>query len=128
MSTAKVKSVDAFEFRSDFGPPAPPPAPQDDRISISVSELAALLDDTRQSTERMVRDRGARMRATAMTRSSDSLRVALLQIVELAQALENATISESLREEAKARVRKIAAELIDGQGNLFQSAPQSDKR
>lgn len=128
MSTAKVKSVDAFEFRSDFGPPAPPAPPQDDRISISVSELAALLDDTRQSTERMVRDREARMRAAAMTRSSDSLRVALLQIVELAQALENATISESLHEEAKARVRKIAAELIDGQGNLFQSAPQSDKR
>lgn len=120
MSTAKVQSVSAFEFRSDFAPYTPP-APQDDRIAISVAELAALLDDTRQSTERMVRDKEARIRAAAQTRSSDSIRIALLQIVELANALEKATISESLREDARARVRKIAAELIDGQGNLFQS-------
>lgn len=120
MTTARVQSVSPYEFRSDFTLPEPPP-PQDDRIAISMSELAALLDDTRQSTARLVRDKEARIRAAAMTQSSDALRVALLQIVELANALEKAPISETLREEAKARVRKIAAELVDGQGNLFQS-------
>ena len=121
MSTAKVQTMSAFEFRSDFAPPEPAAPAQDDRITISVAELAALLDDTRQSTERLVRDKEARIRADAMERSTDSLRIALLQIVELANALEKAPISEEMREDAKARVRKIASELIDGQGNLFQS-------
>ena len=119
MSETRITSVTPFEFRSDFAAPAPAPAGPE-KISLSIQELAALLDDTRQSTLRMVRDREAQARNQSMERSSDALRVALLQIVELANALEKAPISEAMREDAKARVRKIAAELIDGQGNLFQ--------
>ncbi|WP_018147977.1 hypothetical protein [Henriciella marina] len=119
MSAAPLQSVSPFEFRSDFAAPDLSPA-KPDRINVSVTELAALLDDTRQSTLKMVRDREAKSRNMAMERSSDALRVALLQIVELANALEKAPVSETVREDAKARIRKIAAELIDGQGNLFQ--------
>ncbi|RIJ23375.1 hypothetical protein D1224_03650 [Henriciella barbarensis] len=119
MSAARQQTVTPFEFRSDFSAPAPPPTGPE-KIAISISELAALLDDTRRSTLDMVRDREAKARNAAIERSSDALRIALLQIVELANALEKASISESVRQDAKARIRKIASELVDGQGNLFQ--------
>ena len=121
MSRSAIQSLAPFEFRSDFAAPAPAPQTPDDRITISVGELAALLDDTRESTARLLRDDQVRQQAEAMQASSEALRSVLLKIVELANALEKASISEPLRSDAKDRIRKIAAELIDGQGNLFQS-------
>lgn len=119
MSAARQLTVTPFEFRSDFSAPAPVPVGPE-KIAISIAELAALLEDTRRSTLDMVRDREAKARNAAIERSSDALRIALLQIVELANALEKASISEAVRQDAKARIRKIASELVDGQGNLFQ--------
>ncbi|WP_084420010.1 hypothetical protein [Henriciella litoralis] len=121
MTKTEVSGLRPFEFQSDFSPPAPPPAPADDRILISVAELAGLLDDTRNNTAKLVRDRYVQQQTEAMKQSSASLRTALIKVVELADALEKATLSSEVRAEAKSKIRQIAAELVDGQGNLFQT-------
>lgn len=115
MSAASVSSVTPFDFRSDFETVAEEP----DKITLRVSELAALLEDTRRSTAELLRDEQIQIQADAMKASSEALRKALTQIVALAELLENASFSEETRTEAMAQVRSLAAELIDGQGNLF---------
>ncbi len=121
MSGVSIKSVTPFDFRSDFEAPAHQAEAEKDRISISLPELAALLEDTRQSTAALVRDEQLKYQADAMRASAASFKTALAQIVQLAQTLENAAITENDRDNAMSQVRTIAAELIDGQGNLFQS-------
>ncbi|WP_084398144.1 hypothetical protein [Henriciella aquimarina] len=121
MSARPVKSVTPFDFRSDFEAPDTTSTEDDDRISISVSELAALLEDTRRSTAEMLRDEQVQIQADAMRESATALKQALARIVDLVELLEKASLSEETREDALSRVRSIAAELIDGQGNLFQS-------
>lgn len=122
MSRQAAHTISPFEFRSDFTAPDLSAADTDDRISISVSELAALLEDTRESTARLLRDEQAEAHAEAMKSSAAALKTALTQIIELAQTLEKSTLSDATREEALSHVRKIASELIDGQGNLFHSS------
>lgn len=121
MTARAVKSVTPFEFRADFKAPQPVQADHEDRISISIAELAALLEDTRSSTADLVRDEQVKLQADAMGASANGLKTALGHIVELAGVLENASLSDDAREDALKRVRHIAAELIDGQGDLFQS-------
>ena len=126
MSTKPTRKVSPFEFRSDFTAPEPSAADDDDRISIRVSELAALLEDTRNSTAQMLRDEQIKAQAEAMTSTAKALKTALSQIIELAHTLENASLSEEIRDDALGRVRNIASELIDGQGNLFHSSEEDD--
>lgn len=115
MSSQPVKSVTAFDFRSDFQQPGDEPG----RISLTVGELAALLDDARRTTAEMLRNEQVQQQADAMRASSQALKTALAQIVQLAELLETASFSDEIRDEALTRVRALAAELIDGQGNLF---------
>ena len=121
MTARSVKSVIPFEFRSDFEPPAPAQDEENNRLSISIAELAALLEDTRTSTANLIQDEQAKIQAEAMTASAQGLKTALSHIVELAGLLENASLSRDTKQDALKRVRHIAAELIDGQGDLFQS-------
>ena len=121
MSAHPVRSAIPFEFRSDFAPPETTSTDEDGTIAISLPELAALLEDTRRSTAEMLRDEQVKIQADAMRESAASLKTALSRIVDLAQILESASFSEETREQALGQVRSIAAELIDGQGNLFQS-------
>lgn len=110
-----MKSVTPFDFRSDFSQPEDGP----ERLSISIEELGALLDDARRSTADMLRDEQVKLQADAMKESAQALKASLAQIVELAELLESAAISESVKDDAIGRVKRLAAELIDGQGNLF---------
>ena len=122
MSTRAVKSVVPFEFRGDFEAPAPaPPADEEERVSLNIAELAALLEDARSGAAELVRDEQVQIQADAMRDSAQALKSALANIVELAQILEKASISDDVRQDALTRVRHIATELVDGQGDLFQS-------
>ncbi|MCH2458995.1 MAG: hypothetical protein MK186_13220, partial [Henriciella sp.] len=80
MSAARQQTVTPFEFRSDFSAPVPAPMGPE-KIAISISELSAILEDTRRRTLDMVRDREAKAPNAAIERSSDALRIALLQNV-----------------------------------------------
>ena len=115
MSSQPVKSVTPFDFRSDFEQQSTEP----DKISLTVAELAGLLDDARRTTADMLRNEQVQQQADAMRASSEALKTSLAQIVQLAELLETASFSDEIRDEALTRVRALAAELIDGQGNLF---------
>ncbi|WP_300380242.1 hypothetical protein [Henriciella sp.] len=121
MTARAAKTVTPFEFRADFEAPQSVQPADEDRISISIAELAALLEDTRSSTASLVQDEQLKLHADAMSASASGLKTALGHIVELAKTLETASLSDDARQDALKRVRHIAAELIDGQGDLFQS-------
>ncbi|MGB3625572.1 MAG: hypothetical protein WA989_07085 [Henriciella sp.] len=121
MSQRATAKVTPFDFRSDFDTSEGLKTGQDDRISISVAELAALLEDTRQSTAALVRDEQLKLQSEALKATTEQLKSALANIVQLAETLERLDISESDRDEVTTQVCRIASEMIDGQGNLFQS-------
>ncbi|MEM5518421.1 hypothetical protein WNY37_15805 [Henriciella sp. AS95] len=119
MSQSKRTTVTPFGFRSDFS--APEDAQQETRISISVAELAALLEDTRQSTAALIRNEQVEQQAEAIRSTTQQLKAALAQIIDLAETLERIDLSEADRQDINTQVSRIASEMIDGQGNLFQS-------
>lgn len=113
--TARLATVTPFEFRSDFDT-SPKPA---DQVTLSAGELAALLDDARRSAAEMLRDEQVQLQADAMRQSAETLRAALARIVDLAELLESSALSTETKTDALSRVRALAAEIIDGQRNLF---------
>lgn len=121
MSETSAARVTPFQFRSDFDSSAEAQAPRDDRISLSVAELAALLEDTRQSTATLIRDEQLQAQGEALRATTDQLKSALANIVQLAETLERIDLSKEDRDDINAQVCRIASEMIDGQGNLFQS-------
>ncbi len=121
MSKTRPATVTPFDFRSDFTAPEPPATDQDARISISVAELAALLEDTRQSTAALILNEQVEQQTEAIRHTNEQLKAALAQIIQLAETLEKIDLSEADRSEVNTQVCRIASEMIDGQGNLFQS-------
>lgn len=121
MTKRPASAVTPFEFRSDFDASASQQTSESERISISVAELAALLEDARQSAAALVRDEQIQAQADAMRATTEQLKSALANIVRLAETLEKVDLSKEDREDVNAQVCRIASEMIDGQGNLFQS-------
>ena len=115
MSRRIATNVVPFEFRSDFDTAQK----RDDQVTLSAAELAALLDDARRSTAELLRDEQVQLQADTMRESSETLRAALTQIVALAELLESSALSADTKTDALSRVRALAAEIIDGQRNLF---------
>lgn len=113
-------TITPFDFRSDFAAPDPSAAGPE-RISISIAELAALLDDTRRSTAEAIRNEQVEAQNAAIAQTTEQLKSALAQIIRLAETIENIDFSEDDRASVTGQVCKIASEIIDGQGNLFQS-------
>ncbi len=112
----QVQKLHPFEFSSDFQPPAPN---DDDQITLSAMELAALLDDARRGAAELVRDETLSLQSEKLERISESMRTALQSIGDLASHLERSSIDEHDRLCALESVRHLARTLVDGQGELF---------
>ena len=112
----QISSLSPYVFSSDFAAPEPK---TEDTISVRIEDIAALLADTRESTAALVRDDTLKAAAEQLRDTSTDLRRALATIVDLAAHLETAAIDEYDRQTALASVRKLAATLIDHQGDLF---------
>ena len=112
----RVENLKPYTFESDF---TAPKAGDPDQITLTAADLAALLADTRESTAALVRDETLSTEATRLEAVSAELRDALGAIVDLAAHIEKASIDEHDRKMALGNIRRIAATLIDGQGELF---------
>lgn len=112
----QVEKLQSYTFSSDFLPPEPE---TENRVSLTVEELAALLEDARRTTAEMVRDETLSLQAEKLSALSDTMREALLAVSSLASHLEKAAIDEHDRLNALNAVRHLARSLVDGQGELF---------
>lgn len=113
----RIEKIEPFPFASDFSAPAAPPR---DRIELSTEDLALLLADAQASGASIARNDALAEQADILSKTSSELKHVLASIVDLAACLEQASIDESDRRDALDRVRRLAAVVIDQQGDLFK--------
>lgn len=114
----RIEQLSPYPFASDFSAPAPNPQ---DMVQLSTKELALLLSDAQASGAAIARDDSLAEQAERLAQTSADLKKVLLGIVDLAAYLEKAAIDEADRADALDRVRRLAAVVIEGQGDLFSS-------
>ena len=114
----RVEQIEPFPYSSDFSAPA---AASDNSIRISSQELALLLSDAQASGAAIARNDSLAEQAERLAQTSADLKKVLVGIVDLAAHLEQAAIDETDRADALERVRRLAAVVIEGQGDLFSS-------
>ena len=112
----RVEKIEPYPFASDFSAPSPESA---DTISISPQELALLLSDAQAGGASIARNDALADEAEKLAKTSEDLKKVLSGIVDLAAHLEHAAIDETDRQAALERVRRLAAVVIEGQGDLF---------
>jgi len=112
----RIEKIEPFPFASDFSAPAPTPR---DTVQMSTEELALLLADAQASGASIARNDTLAEQANILANASADLKQVLTGIVDLAAYLENASIDEADRHAALDRVRRLAAIVIDQQGDLF---------
>ncbi|MEM9571476.1 MAG: hypothetical protein AAF996_08420 [Pseudomonadota bacterium] len=112
----RVEHIEPYPFSSDFRAPQ---APISDKIELSTQDLALLLADAQASGAEIARNDALAEQAEALSKASSELKLVLSGIVDLAACLEQASIDEADRQAALNRVRRLAAIVIDQQGDLF---------
>ena len=112
----RVEKIEPYPFASDFSAPAPKEA---DTVRMTPQDLALLLSDAPASGASIARNDTLAAEASKLAQASDDLKKVLAGIVDLAAHLEHAAIDETDRKDALERVRRLAAVVIEGQGDLF---------
>ena len=113
----RIETITPYPFASDFSAPEPN---QGDTVQMSTRELALLLSDAQASGAEIARNDALAQEADKLSKASNELKQVLAGIVDLAACLEHASISEADRQDALERVRRLAAVVIDQQGDLFK--------
>ena len=119
--TQHLAKLAPFPFDPGFNPPQPQADTQGD-IVLTADELAALLAETRDGTAALVRDETLSAQAEQLQTVSAEMKSALGLVVDLASHLDTATLDEHDRSIALAKVRRLAATLIEGQTDLFDKS------
>ncbi|MEM7460151.1 MAG: hypothetical protein AAF331_11850 [Pseudomonadota bacterium] len=113
----RIEKIEPFPFASDFSAPAPKVS---DTVELSTGDLAILLADAQASGASIARNDALAQQADILSKTSGELKQVLASIVDLAACLEQASIDEADRRAALDRVRRLAAVVIDQQGDLFK--------
>lgn len=114
----RIESLTPYPFASDFTAPSPKTR---DTVQMSTDELALLLADAQASGAAIARNDALALEAEKLANTSSELKQVLTGIVDLAACLEKASIEEGDRQDALDRVRRLAAVVIDQQGDLFKA-------
>ncbi len=112
----RIETIEPYPFASDFSAPE---TSGPDTLTLSAQDLALLLSDAQAGGASIARNDALAEEAEKLAKTSDDLKKVLAGIVDLAAHLEQAAIDESDREAALTRVRRLAAVVIEGQGDLF---------
>ena len=126
-----VKSLQPFDFRSDFTPqpePVLPVLPKEEKIALSAPDLALLLTEARAEAHAAAMAMKYDTQNAHLQQVTENLTEALANLVSLAGHLEASAYSDGFRETALHLVTATAQRIVDGQGDLFaQSAEFSQK-
>ena len=121
-----VKSLQAFDFRSDFMPqPAPEvaPLPEEDKVALSGHDLTLLLTEARAEAYAMAMAQRNDQQNARLQQVTENLTDALANLVSLAGHLEASAYTDGFKDTALQLVTAAAQRIVDGQGDLFaQSA------
>ena len=121
-----VKSLQPFDFHSDFAPQDPPPAPAlpaEEKIALSGQDLALLLTEARAEAYAAAIAQRRSDQDVRLQQVTENLTEALANLVSLAGHLEASAYADGFRETALHLVTATAQRIVDGQGDLFaQSA------
>ena len=122
-----VKSLQPFDFRSDFiAPPEPetPALPVEEKIVLSAPDLAMLLTEARAEAHAAAMSLRHDEQNARLQQVTDNLKEALSNLVSLAGHLEASAYSDGFRETALRLVTATAQRIVDGQGDLFAQTPE----
>lgn len=117
-----VKSLQPFDFRSDFTlPPEPeqPVFPAEEKITISAPDLAMLLTEARAEAHAAAMSMKHDEQNARLQQLTENLKEALANLVRLAGHLETSAYSDGFRQSALRLVTATAQRIVDGQGDLF---------
>lgn len=109
-------SVQPFEFQADFSAPQPD-APG--RAEMPAADFASLLAQARAEGIAEGRASAASEDADRMEAVAQKLRLALGDLLKLAEILEASATKDETGDEVRALIKAAAQRLIDGQGDLF---------
>lgn len=115
----EIKKLQPFPFESDFSAPQPE---KPDQLNMSAADLATLLAEARDGAARLMQNETLAAESERLQQVGEDLKYALATIVELATLLETAALSADEKSIALSKVRRLAATLIDGQGELFANS------
>ncbi|MEZ5946593.1 MAG: hypothetical protein R3C13_11415 [Hyphomonas sp.] len=130
-----VKTLQHFEFRSDFTivePPEPVVEPAPENIALTSSDLALLLSEARTEGYAAAQAQFAAAQDARLEEATGRLSEALASLVELAGHLEASALEQGFSDKALRLITATAQRIADGQGDLFaeraefsQYSPQS---
>ena len=122
-----VKSLQAFDFRSDFTPqpePVVPAPPAEEKITLSAPDLAMLLTEARAEAHAAAMSLRNDEQNARLQQVTDQLKEALSNLVSLADHLEAGAYADGFRETALRLVTATAQRIVDGQGDLFAQSTE----
>ncbi len=122
-----VKSLQPFDFRSDFTPPPEPDVPAlpvEEKITLSAPDLAMLLTEARAEAHAAAMSLKHDEQNARLQQVTENLTEALSNLVSLAGHLETSAYSDGFRESALRLVTATAQRIVDGQGDLFAQSQE----
>ena len=117
-----VKSLQPFDFRSDFTlqpEPEQPVFPVEEKITLSAPDLAMLLTEARAEAHAAAMSMRHEEQNVRLQQLTENLKEALANLVTLAGHLETSAYSDGFRQSALRLVTATAQRIVDGQGDLF---------
>lgn len=138
MTRRAVKTVQDFEYRSDFGPqeldlvtePEPteeaPSALKEGQITLTGPELAMMLSEARAEGLVEGREQASQDDDDRVQLVTNKLNEALANLVALAGHLEASAYDSAMSETSLRLINATAKRIVDGQGDLFSAGQKTE--
>ena len=127
MTARAVKSVTAFEFRSDFGPQAEEAATEPALVSFTGEEVAALITQVRAETLAEVAKIKTQTESERLSAVTAELTQALDEITEVMRLIASSQYHATTEARLRSLIDGAAARIAGGQGDLFAEIGQGPK-
>ena len=119
MTRTAVKTVTDFTFQSDFTAPATVVEEDTDTVSVTASELAELLANARQEGYLAAQTKFENEQGERLNSISEELKIALKDLLELADRLDEAELAPAAETNAKQLIAAACSHIVNGQRDLF---------
>jgi len=127
MTARAVKSVTAFDFRSDFGSQAEEVAADPARVSFTGEEVAALITQVRAETLAEVAKMKSVTESERLSAVTAELTQALDEITEVMRLIASSQYHATIEARLRSLIDGAAARIAGGQGDLFAEIGQGPR-
>ena len=127
MTSRAVKTVSAFDFRSDFGPQPEEIAAEDSRVSFTGEEIAGLIAQVRAETLAEVARLKTETESERLAAVTADLSQALEEIAEVMRLIASTQYHATTEARLRSLIDGAAARIAGGQGDLFAENQRGQK-